>query len=122
MRRGRRSRGKRLRLSRAAILRLALIGIVAAGAVWLSVAVGVSNIVRTSRPAAAMRFAPFDAGSKARLAETALTEILTRRRGSPAEAERLARAALARDPLQVVAWRSLAMAFELRGARAQATR
>jgi hypothetical protein len=120
MRRGRRLRTKRFRLSGGSIVRLVLIGVCAAGAIWLSVAVGVANILRTSRPDTALRFAPFDAGSKARLAESALADLLTRRRGSSAEAERLSRAALARDPTQVVGWRSLAMTVELRRAQSRA--
>ena len=109
------------RLSRPAIVRLVPIGLAAAGLIWLCVAVGVANLAGAAQPRVALRYAPFDARANAKLAELELVDV-ARGRGTLAEANGIARAAVARDPTVVSAWRSLAMIMQLRRDQAGATR
>lgn len=99
-------------------LRVFLVLAVTAVLGWLTVGVGVANLMRSARPETALAFFPFDARARANLAEKATVELV-RDRSRADEIGRLARAALARDPTIIDAWRLVGV---VAGVREQADR
>lgn len=81
---------------------------------WLTVAVGGAAVLRRGQPDRALGLAPWDARAHSEAAEQALAQGGVDR---PAlvRAEREARAALARSPLMVPAWRTLGLVSAARG-------
>lgn len=106
---------------RPSLRRWLLVALGAALLAWLIVAVGAANVFQARNPSLAMRFAPFDGSTMAAVADQGLVAASLDRRVA-ADVELLARAALARDPTLVTAWRSLGATYDIRGQRGQATR
>lgn len=104
----RRGRSRRHSWSGPRIARLLAIAAVSVALAWLSVAVGLAGASRESRPDLALRFLPFDARAKAKVAERLSTRS-QRDRVAGARARILSQEALARDPTVIPAWRTLAI-------------
>jgi hypothetical protein len=94
--------------------------IIAALAIWLTLAVSIASILGDSLPRVALRWAPFDARTMAGIAEdTVMTSA------DPQKADRaaaLAKRALQRDPTVIPAWRTIGLALAARGREEDAGR
>ena len=103
------------------ILRAMLVVVFSTGLGWVTWGVTISSTVGRLHPALALQWWPWDARTRAAAAARALEG----RRPSPAslaEAKANAEAALARDPLNVTAARSLGLLAAMRGNSGQANR
>lgn len=100
-------------------LRIGLILMLGAAALWLAVSVSLAGIYRIANPDMVRRWAPFDAGANARSAFALLESAGPK---APPETRELAARALARDPSNVVAVRTLGLLASLNGDEARALR
>lgn len=103
------------------LLRIVLVLTMVAGLTWLTVGVGMANMLGSVRPASALWFNPFDARVRANIAERG-SIALAQRPDLAADIDHLARRALARDPTVVDAWRLMGIVASLRGAEQQSVR
>lgn len=103
------------------ILRVVAVLAAVVGLAWLTIGIGLANIMGSASPGTALGVYPFDARARANLAERGAVALM-RRRDLAADVDHFARKALARDPTVVDAWRLIGVTAALRGNEEQATR
>lgn len=112
---------RRIEWSRPLLLRILAVSAAAIALIWLSLAVTLANLTARNRPAIALAWWPASALGNASLAESLIDEA------SPpaadlARAEALAERALRREPVNVVAARTLGIVAVMRRQEASAER
>lgn len=95
-----------------------LLGVI--GLAWLTIGVGLSNLLGSASPGRAHSIWPYDARVRANIGERG-SVLLVQNPALAADVDRLARAALSRDPTIVDAWRLLGLVSSVRNEEGRAT-